>query len=170
MTIRAQQVTAAPERRFLAELYASTRQEELAPVPWTVEEKEAFLHQQFEAQLSHYLEHFADAEFWVLTRNGERIGRLYRQLRDDEVRLVDIALLPAARGEGLGEALLRDVCEAAAQRQLPVRIHVEKQNPALRLYQRLGFVQVEDQGVYWLLEWRTGSPASSGPGAPSSSG
>ena len=148
------------DHEFLAQLYASTRRDELAPVPWPEEQKEEFLRQQFEAQLSHYLEHFGDAEMSVLEVRGVEVGRIYRQYRDDEVRLVDIALVPESRGRGLGEALLRDLCDDAEARSLPLRIHVEKQNPALRLYQRLAFLPIEDQGVYWLMEWRPSGAAS----------
>lgn len=137
---------------FLFCLYASTRVEELAPVPWSPEQKTAFLRQQFEAQDSHYRQHYAGAEFLVIELDGAPVGRLYRLRMADEHRLMDIALLPQYRGQGLGTRLLREVMEAASQEGLPVRIHVEKFNPALRFYERLGFRVLEDRGVYWFME------------------
>ena len=71
----------------------------------------------------------------------------------DEIRLVDIALLPAARGRGLGGELMADILAEGEAKGLLVRIHVEHNNPAMRLYKRLGFEKIEEQGVYWLMEW-----------------
>lgn len=148
------------DTEFLAELYASTRREEMAPVPWSEAEKEAFLRQQFEAQHRHYQQHYADAQFLVLERFGTGIGRLYLHLREDEVRLVDIALLPQQRGNGVGTAVLEDLLESASARGLAVRIHVEANNPAKTLYERLGFCERDHNGVYRLMEWRSpGEPA-----------
>lgn len=138
----------------LRELYASTRREELAPLPWPETEKLAFLDRQFEAQRRHYREHFPETAFDVIEVDGAWAGRLYVDRRADEIRLVDIALLPQWRGRGIGTQLLRELMGEARRRQLPLRIHVEKQNRAYRLYVGLGFRAIEDKGVYDLLEWR----------------
>ncbi len=142
---------------FLSRLYASTRAEEVAQVPdWTDEQKQQFLQMQFDAQHSYYQEQFSKAEYLVIEQDGDPIGRIYIDRRKDEIRLIDIALLPEARGQKLGAALLEDLLEEAQSSQLAVRIHVEKNNPAMRLYIRLGFRQIEDQGVYDLMEWTPG--------------
>lgn len=155
---------------FLAELYASTRADELAQVPWSEDEKAAFLQQQFEAQHRHYAEHFRQARFDLVLEGGAPIGRLYVDRRPDEVRVVDIALLPEHRGRGLGSAMLRDLLDEARAAGLPVRIHVEQFNPAMRLYLRLGFRLVHDQGVYHLMEWRAdGAAAAEDPQAKTAS-
>ena len=70
-----------------------------------------------------------------------------------EIRMVDIALLPPSRNAGIGTALRRDLLAEAAVAHQPVRLHVEQCNPALRLYERLGFVPIADKGVYLLMEW-----------------
>jgi ribosomal protein S18 acetylase RimI-like enzyme len=67
---------------------------------------------------------------------------------------MDITLLPEHRGSGLGTALLRELMAEGEAAGKPVTIHVEVYNPAMRLYQRLGFRQIADRGVYHLLEWR----------------
>jgi ribosomal protein S18 acetylase RimI-like enzyme len=145
---------------FLFQLYASTRAEELAVVPWDEAQKEAFLRMQFHAQTKFYAESFPDAAFLMVLREGEPAGRLYVDRRGDEIRLLDIALLPEHRGAGLGTALLRDLTAESAAAGKPLRIHVERFNPALRLYERLGFKLLQDEGVYFLMEWRPDDPAA----------
>lgn len=138
---------------FLCKLYASTRQEELAVLDWSPDEKESFLTMQFQAQHKFYLEQFDRAEFYMMEFGKVAIGRLYLDYRQDEIRIIDIALLPDYRDRGIGSAFLKDILAAAAQKRLAVRIHVEQYNRALRLYQRLGFRKIDDRGVYYLMEW-----------------
>lgn len=138
---------------FLNDVYASTRQEELAPVPWSEAEKEAFLRMQFDAQHRHYAEHYPNASFDVILVDGAAAGRLYVDRRETEIRIVDIALLPAFRQRGIGTRLLTGLLDEGARSGRPVGIHVERFNPALRLYQRLGFVPIEDREVYLLMRW-----------------
>jgi len=136
---------------FVAELYAWTRREEVAQTGWPAEIQQAFLRQQHEAQHSHYSIHHADAEWLIVERAGEAIGRLY--LRDDpEVfHIVDISLMPDSRGRGIGGAIMQDVLDQAGDAGKAVSIHVEKNNPARALYTRLGFEVVKDAGVYDLM-------------------
>jgi ribosomal protein S18 acetylase RimI-like enzyme len=137
---------------FLRRVYASVREAELAVVPWSDAQREAFLRQQFDAQDAYYREHYRPASFDVIELDGVPIGRLYVARWDDEVRVIDIALLPGHRGKGVGAQLLRGLLAEAAEDGKRVSIHVEKHNPALRLYERLGFVPVADAGVYLLME------------------
>jgi GNAT superfamily N-acetyltransferase len=129
---------------------------ELSQVAWSQEEKDAFCASQFAAQTRHYREHYVGAEFWVIEREGVPVGRLYLHRQPHDFRVMDIALIPAARGGGLGSALLRAILDEAARAGAAVSIHVEQFNPALALYERLGFRPVEQQGVYFLMKW-TGS-------------
>jgi ribosomal protein S18 acetylase RimI-like enzyme len=147
------------DREFLCRVYASTRREELASVPWTAEQKDAFLRMQFRAQDTHYRAHYPHAEFSIILLDGCPVGRLYLDRRADEIRIVDIALLPEHRGAGIGSSLLRGILAEAARTGKAVTIHVEHNNPALRLYRRLGFTPIGDAGVYTLMEWRPGPPA-----------
>jgi ribosomal protein S18 acetylase RimI-like enzyme len=141
------------DRDLLLRVYSSTREEELAPVPWPPEAKEAFLRQQFDAQDAWWRTHYAGATFAVIVADGVDAGRLYLWESPSEVRIVDVALLPEARRGGIGTRLVRDVQERAAAAGKSVTIHVERMNPALRLYERLGFRLVEDKGVYLFLSW-----------------
>lgn len=146
---------------FIEALYLSTREEELALSTWTDEQKQVFLLQQHRAQHHHYQTYYPNAERLILERGGAAIGRLYVDPWTRELRIVDIALVPAARGQGLGEAILRDVIAWAAEAGKGVSIHVEKFNPARHLYVRLGFTVVEDKGVYDLME--VGMPGAAQP-------
>jgi ribosomal protein S18 acetylase RimI-like enzyme len=137
---------------FLRRLYASTREAEMQLVSWTDGEKVAFLDQQFEAQHRCYQKQFSAASFDVVEADGEPVGRLYVDRRVDELRIIDIALLPGWRRRGLGGALLTAILDEAEAAGKAVRIHVERNNPALRLYERLGFERREDQGLYYLME------------------
>lgn len=138
---------------FLARVYAATRAEELAVTDWSDEHKAAFLQAQFDAQHAHYQRYYPDADWLVTMHGGEDIGRLYIERWPTQHRIIDIALLPAHRAKGFGEALLRDLLDEAAACGKAVSIHVEKVNPAMRLYRRLGFVTEEDKGVYDLMRW-----------------
>jgi ribosomal protein S18 acetylase RimI-like enzyme len=143
----------ADDQEFLSGLYASTRQEEMALVDWPAEKKAEFLQMQFQAQHTFYMEQFKGAAFDLLVLNGQPIGRLYLDRRVDELRIIDIALLPEYRNQGLGSRLMQKILAEAEAAGLPVRIHVEHYNPARRLYQRLGFKEIETNGVYYLMEW-----------------
>jgi ribosomal protein S18 acetylase RimI-like enzyme len=70
-----------------------------------------------------------------------------------QLRIIDIALVPEAQSQGFGSALLADIFTRARTATKKVSIHVEKNNPAMRLYERLGFAKAEDKGIYDLLEW-----------------
>ena len=141
------------DREFLLRLYASTRADEMAVVDWSEEEKARFLDFQFGAQHDYYQEQFPEARFDLVLVDGEPAGRLYVDRRQDEIRLIDIALLPEVRRRGIGGRLMRQVLDEGRAAGLPVQIHVEQNNPAMRLYDRLGFQRLEDQGVYYLMRW-----------------
>ncbi|MEY2494845.1 MAG: hypothetical protein QOJ45_1337 [Verrucomicrobiota bacterium] len=139
---------------FLRRLFASTRADELAITGWSDEQKEAFCRMQFDAQSAHYRQHYADASFDIIERDGVAAGRLLVWRSATEILIVDIALLPEHRGAGTGTKLLRELQDEARSAGKPLTIHVERFNPALRLYERLGFKIVEEQQVYLLMEWR----------------
>jgi ribosomal protein S18 acetylase RimI-like enzyme len=137
---------------FLHRLYATTRENELTQVDWTPEQKAAFVSQQFHAQHQYWQENYQDTSWDLILRDGEPIGRLYVARWAEEIRIVDIALMPQHRGGGLGTRLLRELFAEADASGRKVSIHVEIFNPARRLYERLGFVQAAERGVYLLME------------------
>lgn len=148
-------VSLRPERPedegFLYAVYASTREEELALTHWEAPMRRAFLDHQFKAMRQGYGSMFPEGEFLIIELGGEPVGRLVINRSPEEIRVVDLALLPAHRNRGLGTQLMRQIC---AQADRPVRLSVLKQNRALDWYGRLGFTKAGDQGIYDELEWR----------------
>jgi GNAT superfamily N-acetyltransferase len=139
---------------FLEALYASTRSGELAMTGWPEVQQRAFLTQQYQAQHAYYRTQYPDAEWLILERDGEPIGRLYLADGPTALRIIDVSLVPLARGQGTGAAIVADLIEAAAAAQKRVSLQVEKHNPARRLYERLGFAARADHGIYVELECR----------------
>ena len=149
----------AEDAPFLYEVYASTRAQELAPLDWSEVQKQAFLRMQFDAQSRDYRQRFADAAFQIIVHDGSPIGRLYVDRRPDAIHVIDIALLPRRRAQGIGTSILRDLQSEAAAACKRVTIYVERHNPARRLYGRLGFSQIEEAGLHLLMAW---SPRENG--------
>jgi ribosomal protein S18 acetylase RimI-like enzyme len=139
---------------FLARVYASSRAEELAITGWGDKQKADFCRSQFDAQSEYYAANYPGASFQIIERDGWPVGRLYVDRWEKEIRIVDITLLPEFRGSGIGTKLLRELQKKARAARKSLTIHVERFNRALTLYQRLGFQQIEDKGVYLLMEWK----------------
>jgi ribosomal protein S18 acetylase RimI-like enzyme len=137
---------------FLHRLYATTREEELKQVPWTDEQKAVFVSHQFHAQHQYWHENYTDTSWDLILGDGEPIGRLYVARWADDIRIVDIALMPAHRRGGVGTRLLRELLAEGDATGRKVSIHVEMFNPARSLYERLGFVQAGEHGVYLRME------------------
>ena len=156
-------ITLRPEQPadgvFLETLFVSIRWPEFDGAGWSDEVRRNFLAHQFALQSRHYADCYRGAEWQIVERtnvegNAAPVGRLCLLEGQSDVRIVDISLVPEVRGAGLGAALLNAVKARAAARDRKVSIHVERNNPARRLYQRLGFAFVHEQGPYLLLEWK----------------
>jgi ribosomal protein S18 acetylase RimI-like enzyme len=140
------------DRAFLVELYGSTREDELAQVQWDDGARRAFVEHQFAAQDAHYRANYPGATLDVVEVDGAPAGRLYVHRGPGDIRIMDIALAPAFRGRGIGTALLRSLIEEADASARKLSIHVEVNNPARSLYDRLGFLPAGEHGVYVLME------------------
>ena len=135
---------------FLYAVYASTREDELALTNWDESMRRAFLNQQFSAMRQGYRSMFPAGDFLIIELDGQPVGRIVINRGEHEVRVVDLALLPAERNQGIGTRLMRQVCASAEK---PVRLCVLKNNRARTWYERLGFKLFGEQGVYDELEW-----------------
>jgi ribosomal protein S18 acetylase RimI-like enzyme len=143
----------ANDREFLLRVYYSTRADELALVPWNDEQKWAFARQQSDAQQREYHSRFPDAQYDVILCDGEPAGRFWVGRDEEEIRLLDIAVLPEYQNRGIGTVLLRKLSEEGAREGKRLRHMVFKFNTeAMRFYERLGFRQIEDVGMYIHLE------------------
>lgn len=151
------EITLEPEQAdddgFLFELYSTTRADEMALTPWNDEQQRAFLRQQYELRRLHYRGYHSGAEYLLIRRDGYAIGRIAIDRSEDEIRIVDIALVPKHRGRRIGSQLIHELLVEASLRNIPVTLHVERHNRAAVLYQRLGFRVIEDSGVYLFLKW-----------------
>ncbi len=133
---------------FLQAVYASTRAEEMAIVPWAPEQKLAFVQMQYRAQRQSYQNQFPDSQIYVIELGSQPVGRMIVDRSATAILLMDIALLPEYRNHGLGTALMRDLLDEADRLHRPVQLHVEDFNPAMHLYLRLGFVKTGEAGIY----------------------
>ena len=155
---------AAADLDFSATLYALTRGAELAAVDCPIEAKLSFCRQQFDAQHAHYRLHYPNAQLLVIECDASPVGRLYFEQTGEEVRLMEITLLATARNCGIGGAISGTLLAHARANDLPMGLHVEPFNPARRLYERQGFREVEERGVYLYMRCEpvpTGLPAES---------
>lgn len=141
------------DEQFLLRVYACTRDAEMAMVPWSLEQKAAFVRMQFEAQNRHYRIQYPQAEYAIIVDGGRDVGRWWVARKPDGIHILDITLLPEFRGAGLGKRLLRRLQEEAVRAALPLSIYVESFNPSLRLFERLGFRKAKEEGVHWLVQW-----------------
>jgi len=146
------------ESDFLYRVYASTRTDELASVGWDASQQEAFLRMQFKLQTQGYRQQFPNADYQIVLHDGQMVGRLIVARRLEEIRLIDLALLPEHRGLGIGSGIIHALQHEAGQAGKPLRLHVEVFNRAQRLYDRLDFVPIATGAIYLELEWRAGSP------------
>ena len=140
---------------WLCDLYASTRSDEMALVPWPDPVKRQFIEQQFMLQHRHYLAHYPEAFFWAIEhRHGGAVGNCYLLRTPPEHLIIHISLLPDARNGGLGSALIRQCQADAAADGCGVRLHVLQTNTGARqLYERLGFIAEADGGSHLLMRW-----------------
>jgi GNAT superfamily N-acetyltransferase len=138
---------------FLLQVYASTRAYEMAMVPWTDEQKAAFVTQQFQAQRSYYRERKPDAQYQVILEDDERVGRLYVDREDAPIHIMDVTVLPQYRKRGIGTFLMKKILEEGTVTHRIVEIYVETFSGSVPFFEKLGFVQKAEEGVNYLMVW-----------------
>lgn len=146
--------SAPQDEQFLREVYACTREQELAMTPWNDEQREVFLRFQFDAQDAYYRQQYPDAGYQIILKDGEPVGRLYLARRPSEIKILDLTVLPPYRNKGIGSVLLNEILAEANNDGKAVLIWVEQNSPGKELFERLGFLKKEDNGYQDLLEWR----------------
>ncbi|MDX6613699.1 MAG: hypothetical protein QOD75_2885 [Blastocatellia bacterium] len=139
---------------FAFQVYASTRAAEMAQTGWLDIQQQAFLRMQYKLQQASYSDNFPNAQDSIILRDGAAIGRIIvDRTHPDEIRGVDVAILPDARNSGVGTYLIQNLLDEARAAGKPFRIQVEKHNEAaFRLYERLGFVRLGESGTHISME------------------
>ena len=145
--------------------FASTRTAEMELTGWNEEQKESFLRMQYEAQRRSYLMQIPDAEYFVIRCGDCAAGRLIVERTANRIHIVDIALLPEFRARKIGSTLMAEIMREASQALKSVSLHVERFNPALRWYERLGFRVVDSGPIYLEMVWRPNSQTPEPPRA-----
>lgn len=146
------------DAELLLALYASTRAEEMAMVPWTSEQQQAFISMQFAARQAEYQQKYPTATHQIILAGDRPVGHLQVARLEGEIRIIDITVTPLERNCGIGTSSLRQLLREAVPTDKAVRIYVENHNPSRRLFERLGFKPVAEHGIHLLLEW---SPTAS---------
>ncbi len=144
----------AEDDDFLLSVYAGTRAQEMAMVPWTPEQKDAFVRMQFTAQKQHYAAQFPGANHDLICVQRTPVGRLYLDRGTDTLSILDITILQEFRNRGTGSEILRRIMEEGGASGRAVSISVENFNPSLRLFERLGFQRAEENGFQLLMKWQ----------------
>ncbi len=137
---------------FLNELYAATRAEEMAVVPWSDEQKRTFLNAQFEAQTLYYREQYPNASFDIVKVGGKPIGRFYRAELVDEIRIIDLYLLPEHFDRAIYIKLIETVLLQGDAANKPVQIYLESFSASTEIFASMGFQLIGEHGIYFL--WR----------------
>jgi ribosomal protein S18 acetylase RimI-like enzyme len=159
------------DRPFLLELYASTRQAEMAMVPWTPQQKSAFVQMQFLAQLAGYRETYPDAIHEIIVAEDRPAGRVWLDRRQSELHILDVTIDPVCRNAGIGSAVIREILLEGDRTGKRVTIYVEDFNRSRGLFERLGFRVAHQDGFQLLLERlpsARGEESYNPPGAASS--
>lgn len=137
---------------FIEKVYRSTREDELKTTGWTEEQKSAFIMMQSMAQLAEYKTKFPGAAFQVIMYKKQDAGRFYTWENEQEIRLIDITLLPLFRGKGTGTFLLGELIKRSNKVQKKISLHVDPDNRALKLYQCSGFINIKNNGRHYYME------------------
>lgn len=146
-------VASPGDEEFLYAVYASARAQEMELVDWSKEQKQEFLRMQFRAQKHAYAENYRGADSQLILLDGHPVGQLCVYRTGDEIHVLDISLLPSYRGQGIGSHLLNEIIEEGTESNRPVTIYVQQFNPAVHLYERLGFRHESDHGAYQFMKW-----------------
>ncbi|WP_130473027.1 GNAT family N-acetyltransferase [Candidatus Magnetaquicoccus inordinatus] len=139
---------------FLAVLYRSTRQD-LRLIDAEDDFIEHLIGLQQQWQTVSYGENNPDAFVFIVEKLGDRIGRVIVHFGEQEVRIMDISLIPKVRHQNLGTGIMQALQRAATQVKVPLTLCVAKHNGiAKQFYARLGFQLAASDNMVDLLVWQ----------------
>ena len=142
------------DQEFLVGVFTSTRVDELQALAWNPIQAEMFVNIQYNAQQQSYRLNYPAAENNIILQAGQPIGRILIDRSEDAIHLVDIAVLPDYRNHGVGAELIGGLLAEGATTGREVVLSVFHTNPAIHLYERLGFARVDEESSYWKMRWR----------------
>jgi ribosomal protein S18 acetylase RimI-like enzyme len=134
------------DREVLWEIFRSSR----AGAP--LELPEPLLRMQHSAREAAYRAAYPDATDDLILIDGAVVGRVLVCRSPGEHRVVDLAVIQQHQGRGVGTRVLHSLAEEASKAGKPLRLTVATDNPAARLYRRIGFAIVSSDGVNLQLE------------------
>lgn len=91
---------------------------------------------------------------FLITCDSEKAGRLQVDRDSEEFRIINISLLPSFRNRGVGTKIIRDILAEARQKGKPVYLEVDKNNPAVKLYLRLGFKVCQENELKFSMKYQ----------------
>jgi ribosomal protein S18 acetylase RimI-like enzyme len=141
------------DREFLLALYKSSRGDDLRGLDWDEERIGEFLAMQYEAHQNFLTNDHPNIEDQIVLSYGAPVGRLAIEQRSEEIRLVDVSLLPEHRQRGTGTLLIQELQTQAAAAKRPLRLQVIRFNRAVNLFERLGFRRTSETGTHFQMEW-----------------
>jgi len=141
------------DRDFLLVLYKSSRGDDLRGLGWDEARIDEFLGMQYEAHQNFLVTDHPNLQDQIVLSYGEPVGHLAIEQRPDEIRLVDMALLPSHRQRGTGTLLIQELQTQAAAAKRPLRLQVIRFNRAVELFEHLGFRRTSETGSHFQMEW-----------------
>jgi len=141
------------DREFLLALYQSSRGDDLRGLEWDEERIGEFLEMQYEAHQKFLTNDHPDIQDQIVLATGAPVGHLAVEQRTEEIRLVDVSLLPEHRQRGTGTLLIQELQTQAAAARRPLRLQVIRFNRAVNLFERLGFRRTSETGTHFQMEW-----------------
>lgn len=155
---------------FLFALYRSVREPELQAIGWPDAQVDAFCEMQHRFRTAGYGQYLPPVETTLVLWQGNPAGMLAVCRSAERWVLVNIELLPAARGKGIGSELIARLQQDAVSAGVGLRLQAASASPAVRLYERCGFESVTDDGMVRHMEWPHGKPRRASPRKPGSRG
>ena len=141
------------DRDLLLRLYASTRERELALVPWDAGQKALFLQHQFASQDQHYGAYFPDADYSIVVHNGKDAGRIFVTRDEAHIHVLEFTILPEHRGAGVGTEIVRRLQEEARSKALPLTTYLDQFSDSQAWLERRGFTRMADEGIHYKMQW-----------------
>jgi RimJ/RimL family protein N-acetyltransferase len=149
------------DQAFRFELFCQSRPAEFALLRLDPGAMEQLMRFQFQAQTMSYRKSFPNARFDIIELDQRPVGRIVVNRPGHEIHIVDHAIVPPLRNQGLGTTIMKALMDEAGRARLKVRLMVASTNdPSMRLYLRLGFAPIATEPFYIEMEWP--APASSG--------